>query len=254
MLRVPLDPALIVGFVLALVRASAWLVVAPPFSSPSIPAMAKVGIALGLAIGAAPSLAPLAARLSWAAIGAEAVLQAASGLALGLVVAVLFSAIEAAGNLIGLMGGFSIPSALDPLSASQTSPIGQLYSLIALTLMFTSNAYLLVARGFLSSFGAGFSLANSGGLAGLLVSELASFFTSAVEIAAPICAVLFAAQMVLGILAKAIPQMNIFTFSFSFQILAALVLLVMGLGALPGWLADIIVRALGGAHNWLVGG
>ena len=206
-LALPLDPGAVLGGFLAFLRASAWLVGTPPFSHRSIPIPAKVGLA--------------------------------AGLALGMVVNILMSAAQSAGTAIGLFGGFALPTALDPMSQEETNIVGQVYGLLAITLLFVLDGHIFLVRGFMASFGAvGASLHSMGGVGDTIVHDLASFFVSALQIAAPLLAVLFMAQVVLGLLAKAAPQLNVFVLGLPFQVLLTLALIGIGIRLLPG----VIVR------------
>jgi flagellar biosynthesis protein FliR len=230
------------GFVLAFARASGWIVLVPPFSNKAIPAMAKVGLAAGLGLAAAPMAAPTTGDPTWAQLAAGVALQAVAGLVLGFLVMVIMSAVQAAGGLIGLFGGLSLPPQLDPLSMNQATPTSSLYEMIAMALLFASNGHIILTRGFLASFAAT-SPVSAASAAGTLTHAVSTFFVGALEIAAPLLAVLFASQMVLGLLTKASPQMNALSLSFPIQITAVLALLGVGITVLPGAVAQLLSRA-----------
>lgn len=246
----------VLGGVLASVRAAAWLVVTPPFSNPGIPMTARIGLAAGLGMIGGRTLAHSGALpLTTAGFVVALVAQVVTGFALGAVMLTLISIIEAAGNLAGLFGGFSLPPSIDPLSLDQSPPVGVLYELIAITLLFTTGGDLLLVRGFLVSFGAvGWTVPTAGPLASGLAHELAMFFQSALLLAAPLIGVLFVAQIVLAVLSKALPQMNVFAWSFPFQILLTVAGVVVAVTALPGELAVIVQRVLLDMHAQLVPG
>lgn len=245
----PVDPAALFAFVLAFVRASAWLVVAPPFSNGSVPAMAKVGIAAGLALAALHGGGAI--PFSMGTFLAALLIQVATGVALGLLVSVLFSAVEAAGNVIGLFGGFALPPSLDPLSLNDSPALGQFYQLLATMLLFALGGEGMLVRGFVGTFSAvGWTLSSAGSYADFLTHDVAIFFSSALEMAAPMVVVLFLAQGVLGVLAKASPQMNVFSFAFPFQILLTLLLVVSSVTVLPSYVGDLITRGLHDAATW----
>ena len=90
---------------------------------------------------------PSSAR--WSAARCE---QLFIGAALGFLTRLLFSAVEAAGSLIDLSGGFSLAFAYDPLSATNTSVFGRFYGVLATTLIFATNAHLVILQGFLRTF------------------------------------------------------------------------------------------------------
>lgn len=244
-LSLPVDPTEVLGGFLAFIRASAWLVVTPPFSNRSIPVPAKVGLAAGLGLAASGQLAPGTLPSDTAGLIGATVIQVFTGLALGMVVNVLLSAAQSAGTAIGLFGGFALPSALDPMSETETNAVGQVYGLLTVTLLFALGGHIFLVRGFMASFGAvGLSLHSMGGITTILVHDLAAFFVSALQIAAPLLAVLFLAQVVLGLLAKAAPQMNVFVLGLPFQVLLTLTLIGIGIRLLPGFIIRLVEQSV----------
>lgn len=242
-----------IAFFLAFIRASAWVVICPPFSNKSIPAMAKIAVALGLGFVSASSLQHGPLPTTDGEIIVQILIQVAIGLVLGFVVSMFVSGIVAAGSLIDLFAGLNLPQALDPLSQQQTPIIGQFYNLVGMALLFTTGAELLIVDGFLRSFHAvGTSLPNFsvGAIAKTLTGDLTTFFAAAVEIAAPVIAVLFATQILLALLAKAAPQINVFVFGFPLQIFVAVVCVGLALIALPTDVTNLV----GHATTQLLGG
>jgi flagellar biosynthesis protein FliR len=232
---------MIYGFILAFARASAWIVLVPPFSNKAIPAMAKVGLAAGLGLAAAGSAAP-SGDLTWPQLIAGVALQTVAGLVLGFLVMLILGAAQAAGGLIGLFGGLSLPPQLDPLSLNQSTPTSALYEMIAMALLFVSNGHVILTRGFLASFAATQPISPAAA-AGTLTHAMTTFFVGALEISAPLLAVLFASQMVLGLVSKASPQMNAMSLSFPIQITAVLAMLGVGITVLPGAVGQLLSRA-----------
>ncbi len=74
------------------------------------------------------------------------------GAALGFGTRLLFSAVESAGSLIDLFGGFSLAFALDPFNNNNNSVFGRFYALLTTTLLFASQAHQVVIAGFLRTF------------------------------------------------------------------------------------------------------
>ena len=244
-LSLPLDSTAVLGGFLAFLRASAWLVVTPPFSNRSIPIPAKVGLAAGLGLAASGHLTAGSVPSDTAGFVGATVIQVVTGLALGMIVNILMSAAQSAGAAIGLFGGFAIPSALDPLSEQDTNVVGQVYGLLAVTLLFVLDGHILLVRGFMSSFDAvGLSLHSMGNIGQTIVHDVATFFVSALQIAAPLLAVLFMAQVVLGLLAKAAPQLNVFVLGLPFQVLLTLALIGIGIRLLPGFILRLVEQSV----------
>src|SRR5687768_6339456 len=134
---------LLVGFLLATVRGAAWLVVSPPFNSRVIPGPVKAALAMALAVPVAPKLAASAPEPTLTTLLGGVVVQVLAGVALGFVTYLLFAAVQAAGDLMDLFGGFSLAYGFDPLSMQQNSVFGRLHSLLALMLLFALDGHLL---------------------------------------------------------------------------------------------------------------
>ena len=237
-------PDVIAGFLLALVRASAWLTIVPPFGSRTVPVRVKVALAFAIALAVAPRL-PGSVPLDTAGFLVAVALQTMIGLVLGFVALMLFSAVQAAGSLIDLMGGFTLDQAYDPLSNNQSAVIGRFYQLLSVTLLFAIDGHLMLLRGFMDSFSAlpagGFAMKD---LAALLTRDFGRFFLASLEIAAPLAAALFLAEIALGLLSKAAPQMNVFQLGFPLKILLTLLLLGSVIGLMPNALGAIVDRIM----------
>lgn len=233
-LDVALPPLL--GLLLGVVRAAAWLVISPPFSTRAIPGRVKGIIAVALTLPVVPRLSVDLPDLSVPALIGAAVLQALTGAALGFLTYLLFAAVQAAGDLIDLFGGFAVAAAYDPLSMSQNSVFGRIHQLLALTLLFVTDAHLLVVRGFLTSYDVipvteGVDL---GRLQDTLLVGIGQFFLSALQIAGPLVAVLFVADVGLGLLTRMSPQLNAFSLGFPVKIFLTLALVGFTFPLLPG--------------------
>jgi flagellar biosynthetic protein FliR len=243
---IDLAPALVTGYLLAFMRAAAWVFVCPPFGTRSVPTMVKVGLAGALALVVGPHLAAQAVPLEVAPLLAAAALQIAAGLALGFLGVLLFSTFSFAGGLIDLVSGYSVAQLFDAGSNAPVSIFGQFYSVLATTLLFAIDGHLLLVRGFLTSFSAApLTHLSTDTLAKLLTGDIALFFVSALEIAAPLLAALFLAETALGLLSRAAPQMNIFQLGLPVKILVTLTLAGLALPLLPdavSGMANHVVR------------
>jgi flagellar biosynthetic protein FliR len=237
-------PDAIAGFLLALVRASAWLTVAPPFGTRTVPVRVKVALAVAIALAVAPQL-PARVPLDTAGFLEAVLLQTLLGLVLGFVALVLLSSVQAAGSLIDLAGGFTLDQAYDPLSNAQSSVFGRFHQLLSVTLLFAIDGHLMLVRGFVASFEAipaGGLAANQ--LAELLTRDLGRFFLAALEIAGPLVAALFLSEVALGLLSRAAPQLNVFQIGFPLKILLTLLLIGATLTLMPDALGSLVDRVM----------
>lgn len=236
----------LIAFLLATVRAGAWLVVVPPFSSRlTMPPVAMVGVAAGFGILSAPLLQAQGVPTTTPGLIGAIVVQVFTGVALGLVVNILVATAAAAGGMVDLFGSINPPPSMDPLSENQQPLFGQLYNQVAILCLFVSNGELLLVRGFEMSFSThGLTLGSSQAVASTVVGDLATFFTAAFEIAAPIVVVLFAVQVALALVAKAAPQLNAWWLGMPLQVLLSLMLSAVAIRVLPAYVSDLVDRAL----------
>ena len=233
------------AFLLAMVRATAWLFVAPPFNSNGIPQRVRLGLATAFALFMAPHF-PAGATLANSAAFIPAVLyEAVIGLAMGFAVQLLISAVQSAGALIDFSAGFSAAAAFDPMSNSSSTPFGRFYSLLATAILFASGGHRVIVKGFLASFGGtgGEGSVTIEQVGNIIVHDFTTFFAASLQMAVPLVAALFLAETALGLLAKAVPQMNIISISFGVKTGAALLLGGLAIKALPAILFPLVTQA-----------
>jgi flagellar biosynthetic protein FliR len=241
-----LSSNMLIAVLLASVRAAAWLVICPPFNTKWIPVQIKVLLAVAIAFAVSPVLAGQVPPLEPGALLVSAAEQVVVGAALGFLTALLFAAVQAAGNMIDLLGGFSMASAFDPLSGASTSVFGRFYNLLAVTLLFASQGHQLILHGFARSYR---SLPLEGTLSletlqALLTSGLTQMFLAALQIAGPLIAVLFLADVGLGLLNRVAPALNAFSIGFPIKILVTIGLVGLALAGMPGIVGGIVERAV----------
>lgn len=244
-MTIPIDPLVITAFVLALVRASAWLFVSPPFNTKTIPTTVKVGIAAALALAAAHHITNPRLPTNTAGFIASLIVQVLVGVTLGMFTMLLVNALQAAGSLVDLFAGFSLSAIYDPFNGAQSAIFGRFYQLLATTLLFTTNAYLILVNGFFRSF----DVIPAGGLstttiASLLTNNLGQFLIAAIEIAGPVLACLFLAEITLGLLARAAPNLNVFSLAFPLRVVIALIVVAIAIPVVSPALGNLVRQAV----------
>jgi len=237
----------LIAFLLASVRILAWMAVVPPFSGKSVPPMAKVVLSLGLAFAVAPAGQQI--PVDSISLMLNVTTQVLIGVSMGFVCKMLFAAIAAAGALIDVFGGFSLASGFDPLSMNSTTVFGKFHQMLATVLLFVSGGYLIVIGGLLKTFEF-LPLGTSPDWAsfeGVVVTAFGLFFTTAVQIALPMIAVLFIADIGLALLTKVAPQLNAINVMFPVKIGLTLLLVGLTFPVLPGAidrLVDLSMQAM----------
>jgi flagellar biosynthetic protein FliR len=227
------DP--LVAYLLASLRIAAWFVVVPPFSSRAVPAAAKVVLSLALAFAVAPALAEQPPPQGPVALLLTAVTQVVVGVGMGFVTYLLFAAVSAAGGLVDVFGGFALSQGFDPLSTTMSTVFGQFHQLLATVLLFATGGHMVVIGGLLKTFDV-LPLGESpqvDGASDVLVTAFGMFFLTAVQIALPMIAVLFVADLGLALLTKVAPQLNALSVMFPAKIGLTLLLVGLALPVLP---------------------
>ena len=236
----------LIAIMLGAVRAGAWLVICPPFSSRLIPAPIKALLSVGIALPMAPFLRTGIPSIETSDIIFCAALQVFIGAALGFITALFFAAIQAAGDLIDVFGGFTLAMAFDPLSQNQSSIFGRFYNLTAVTLLFASDGHQLVLRGFMQSYqalplNATFSTET---FSRLLTDGIGEMFLAALQIAGPLIAVLFLTDVAFGLLNRVAPALNAFQLGFPAKIVLVLTLSGTAIAMLPRALDSLVDQAV----------
>ena len=219
-----LPATLVLALLLTSTRAAAFLVLAPPFSSRAVPGTVKALLAVAISLPVLPTVRGAVPALDTAAVVSAVLIQVLTGAALGFLCYLVFVAVQAAGDLIDVFGGFSLAFAFDPLAQSGNAIFGRLYQWTALTLLLASGGYTIVLQGFLRSYRAvGLDAGlNLGTLSAVLTGGVGQLVLAALQIAAPLLAVLFLADVALGLLTRVAPALNAFALGPPFKILLTL--------------------------------
>ena len=244
-MSIALQSATLITLLLVTARIAAWLVVAPPIATGGVPAVVKTVFSVGLALAIVPQARAHAPAAELAPVLGALLEQVLVGAALGFLTRLLFSAVEMAGSLLDLSGGFAMAATYDPMSKSTSSVYGRFYGLLCTTLIFATDAHLVIFQGFLRTFSAipldaSISLARLTHMLSTLVSEM---FVSALQIAGPLIVVLLIADIALGVLNRIAPQLNAFTMSFPIKIGLTLVLTGLGFVLMPNTIVQIAHQA-----------
>lgn len=232
------------AFLLALARTGAFVLITPPFNTRAVPSQARVALALALALPLTAPLQATAPPLTSGALVLRIVVQVVTGLALGFFVLLAVAAVQAAGDLIDLVGGFNSSIALDPLMLTQTSVFGRLHQFIAVTVLFAGDGHLMVVHGLSRSLQLMPEPAISWDAFGhALLADVTGLLAAALQIAAPIIAAMLVADVSLGLLTRAAPALNAFALAFPLKILFTLLLVGLVVVRLPGVVHDLAQHA-----------
>jgi flagellar biosynthetic protein FliR len=225
----------VVAFVLVVGRTGGLMVAAPFWGSRVVPMVIRIWIAILLSLSTYPLVraTPLAGAVTISsmlfALGGEIFL----GLILGWLAQLLFSGMRLAGQEIEIKTGLGLIQLVDPNEGGQSGLFSTLLELIAGLLFFAMNGHHLLVQALWSSYkvfplaGAGFSPRLLEGL----VSSAGEIFAIALRISAPVVIGLLLSDVILGLIGRAIPQMNVFMAAQPLQFALAMLLLLLAIPA-----------------------
>ncbi|GIJ48675.1 flagellar biosynthetic protein FliR [Virgisporangium aliadipatigenens] len=245
-MQVQLSLSFLTALLLTSVRVVAWLIVVPPFNSRSVPMRVKALLSVAMALPITPNVLDQVPATSGGGLISATAQQVVVGTGLGFVTALFFSAVQSAGAIIDIFGGFSMASMYDPLSGAQNAVFGRFYNVVATALLFATDGYAMILRGFANSF-KGLPLTDTislDRLAKLLTEGADQMLVAAVQIAGPLVAVLFITDVGLGLLTRVAPQLNVFNIAFPLKIAITIGLAGTAITLLPRAFDFLVDRAV----------
>lgn len=244
----PVDLHTVSVFLLVLARTASWAMTAPLFGSKGLAPIGRLAVAVSLAAFLTPLQRDVTVPTELGGFIGAALAQVAVGLALGFLLAFVFSAVEMAGSLADYASGFSYGALLDPVSGSQSAAFSRLTTVAFLALLFVTDGYQSVIAGFAGSFAAlpvdALPRLADSGAAALLGSALTGTMVAALEIGAPLLGVLFLTEAALAIASRFVPQANAIAVGLPVKALVALGTAGAMLAMLPPHLEGLVDSGL----------
>lgn len=219
------------ALIFPLTRILAMIASSPVLGNRQVPARIKVGLSVLLAIIIAPTIGAMPPVAIGSPQGLLIIIQQVIiGVAMGFTMRLIFTAVEMAGELAGLQMGLGFASFYDPVNASHTPVIAQWMGIIAILAFLAINGHLYMLSALAESFhtlpiggmmpAKGFyEVANWGG----------SIFAFGLQISLPLLAALLTANIALGILTRAAPQLNLFAIGFPITLAIGFLVLALSM-------------------------
>lgn len=212
----------LLGFALVLTRISAFFLVVPVFGWKTIPPRIKVAMTVLMAVFF--SLIVPSAITAGQVSTVEAVLlmayEATYGFALGLVAAVLFAPVRISGRIIERQMGLAMAEIMDPLTGDRSQPIGSLLEMIFVILFLSANGHHLllsiISRSY-EAFPVG-RIPTMAVLAAGVIKASSTMLLVGLKLGAPILAAFLLLMVILGVLARIMPDMNILFMSMPLRV------------------------------------
>jgi flagellar biosynthetic protein FliR len=219
---------------LVLVRVSGLVVTAPILSSNNFPVVGKIGLSGLIALAVTPTLPALDTPLPAEALpfALMAVGELLIGMVIGLVMQLLFAAIQVAGQVMDMQSGFGLINVFNPALETQFPLFGFLFFILAILYLLVSYGHHMIIRALAATFDripvGGFApdtpvLAQFVAWGGLM-------FSDAVLLAAPVTAAMMLAYITMGLMGRVIPQINLFVVGFPLTIAISLIVVALSIG------------------------
>ncbi|MCE7795635.1 flagellar biosynthetic protein FliR [Sphingobium sufflavum] len=235
-------------WLVAMIRPGAAFIAAPIFGAPAVPVQIRLILSLAVGMAALNSVTvtlPVAGVVSFAGIalvGGEVV----CGLMLGFTLQIAYAAAYIGGETIAAAMGLGFANMMDPQSGASTPVVGQFLSILATFMMLSLDGHLLLVQFVVDSYRA---LPPGGGLMpNSAVHDLVwfggSMFGAGLTIALPVAFSLIMVQVVMAMLARSAPSLNLFSVGLPATLSAGLILLSIAAPVMADAIGDAISSGL----------
>lgn len=239
-------------FILILVRVTGLFVVSPIFGRNNLPTIMKVGLSVIVALILLPlkvdtfslSIDNLNILMFWA------LSEFLIGIIIGFIAFTYFTAIYLTGTIVDIQMGFGMVNIMDPQTNAQMPLMGGFYNILITLLFLAINGHHRLIQSLIHSYDVlpiGFSISVNENVINYLIKAFTETFIIAFQLSAPILIAIFLANVILGILARTMPQMNIFIVGLPLKIFIGIIVILISLQFLPAYsegLFDKMFRAI----------
>jgi flagellar biosynthetic protein FliR len=243
---------ILLPFTLLLGRVGAFMMVLPMFGWSMLPRRLRAGIAVMMSLFFAAVRPPEvdSAALGWMAALLMLTQEILLGIALALAVHLVFLAVKQGGRIIKLTMGLGDAGILDPVTGASDDALGSFFEIAFVLLLLTADVHhlflMLISRSY-DVFPVGAAVDFSS-LAAAIVHSGSMMLLTALKVAAPLMAVFLALSVVLAVMARVLPEMNVLMTSFPLRVGVGLLMaaaIVPTLDTFAAGLADWIATLLG---------
>ncbi|MBH9965466.1 flagellar biosynthetic protein FliR [[Bacillus] enclensis] len=223
-------------FLLVFVRVSAFFVTMPLFSYRNIPAQHRLAFSLVLSWVMYYTVESKTFEINGQYI-LLVMKEAMVGLLIGFVAYMIVSAIQIAGGFIDFQMGFAIANVIDPQTGAQSPLMGQYLYTFSLLLLLALNGHHLILDGIFYSYqlipvDSPWIPFGDENLIDYIIKTFNSMFIIAFQMSIPVVATLFLVDVALGIVARTVPQLNVFVVGFPIKIAVSFIVLFIVMGVM----------------------
>jgi flagellar biosynthetic protein FliR len=251
-----------IGWSLVVTRLAGMVVIAPLVSSMMIPMRVRALVCILLAAAAYPMLTR--AQVGGVSVSTDLyaliplmLAELLVGFIIGAIAAVPLLMMEMAGVIAGTTMGLGLARVYDPTQDAEVDLLGQFFFFIAMAIFLSVGGLEFLFRGLLDTFHRVPAGATTAALAGaasgteLFTGVVASGMDIALRVSAPVIAIVFLVIIMMGVLGKTMPAMNVLTIGFAIKALLGVFMIALGLYAIREPIAQAIQNALTAAGTWI---
>lgn len=240
-------------FVLVLVRVTSFIVVCPAFSYRGLSNIFKVALSMVVSFLVVTTIPDMDVDYNIYYLLFMAIEEAFIGLAMGYITKLVFAVIEMAGQMVDFQVGFSMASVYDPAMGIHASNYGRIYYWLSICIFFILDLHHKVLWVVMDSFRV-LPIGNanfSGGVAEAIARLFSISFELALNLAAPLIIVVLVTDVVLGIISKTVPQINVLMLGMPLKSMVSFVATLFMLSWLIGRIGRIISLTPGYLEDFL---
>ncbi len=228
--------------IMIFIRITAFIVICPGFSFKGLPNTFKIGFAISLTLiinSIIPEIDVIDNMFLFLLLNIK---ETILGLALGFVTNLIFSAAEIAGNLVDFQVGFSMASVYDPSVGTTAANYGKMYYWISISVFFMLDMHHKVITALVKSFDyiplntVSFNNYN----AKAIVSLFSKVFELALNLGIPIIIVVLVTDIILGIISKTVPQINVLMLGMPVKAMVSFIITLLTLSWLINSMGNIM--------------
>jgi len=255
---VAFNEALLFSFLCVFVRCSAMFLTSPIFSAQSTPLQVRIfttlAISGALTVALGPKIGPPPADMYTFVMAI--VHEALAGLLIGSFMSLVLQAAQMAGTLIDTQMGLGMSQVLNPINGISSTVISQFKYMLAAVVFLCINGHHLMLQAFAQSYGdmPGLTMSHLPQMKDSLVGLFGSLSILAIQMAAPVLGVSLVVDAALGIVNKAVPQMQVMVVGLPAKIVIGMIALSVGLPAVVAGVNTGVGTALEGLMRALRGG
>lgn len=221
------------GFMLVLCRITSFLVVAPVFSTRTIPRTVKIGLGFFISLIVFLNVGISTAVPTDGTYILAIFKEILAGLLIGFVAYLFFSIVQTAGSFMDMQMGLGVANIVDPLTGTSAPVLGNLKFMLQILMFLSVNGHHYLVSAIMDSYkwlpldNTLFSTIAHGSVAQFVSRTFADTFVMALQISAPLVVSMFLIDLGLALLSRAAPQYQVFVIGIPIKILIGLAILIV---------------------------